>query len=160
MPTLPSGFQTMPSKTTNIGFLTLEVARLLRRRTDQALERAGLGLTSGEARTLAYVAKYAGCRQATIAELMGIEPMTLVGFLDRLEARGFIERTADPDDRRAKQVIVTPSAEPIVERVLEIGAETRARATEGMSPEAIDQLREALLMMRSNLGADAPESDA
>ena len=55
---------------------------------------------------------------------------------------------------------MTPSAEPIVERVLEIGAETRARATEGMSPEAIDQLREALLMMRSNLGADAPESDA
>lgn len=150
----------MTAQTTNIGFLTFEVARLLRRRTDQALERAGLGLTSGEARTLAYASKYSGCRQATIADLMGIEPMTLVGFLDKLEARGLIERISDPDDRRAKQVTVTEAAKPIVERVLEIGAETRSHATDGMTPQAIDQLREALFTMRMNLGADAPESDA
>jgi len=146
--------------TTNIGFLTFEVARLLRRRIDQALESAGLGLTSGEARTLAYVAKYSGSRQAAIADRMGVEPMTLVGFLDKLEGRGLVERMSDPDDRRAKQVTVTEVAIPIAQRVMEISAEVRGHATDGMSPAAIDELREALLTMRTNLGADAPESEA
>ena len=39
-----------------IGLLLVDAARLLRLRIDRALEGAGLGLTAGEARTLAYVA--------------------------------------------------------------------------------------------------------
>ncbi|WP_342640663.1 MarR family winged helix-turn-helix transcriptional regulator [Rhodoligotrophos ferricapiens] len=150
----------MRPPTENIGFLIFEVARLMRRRTDQAFERAGLGLTSGEARTLAYAATFEGLRQTSLAELMSIEPMTLVGFLDKLEARGLVERLPDPDDRRAKLIRVTPNAGPIIERVMEIAAATRCSATQGMAPEAIEQLRQALKLMRSNLMTDDREPQA
>ncbi|WP_239025016.1 MarR family winged helix-turn-helix transcriptional regulator [Rhodoligotrophos defluvii] len=132
----------------------------MRRRTDRALDRAGLGLTSGEARTLAYAAKFEGSRQTTLAELMGVEPMTLVGFLDKLEARALVQRVPDPDDRRAKLVHVTEAARPIVTRVAEIAAVTRASATDGLSPEVVDELRQILQLMRSNLMADEKEPKA
>jgi MarR family transcriptional regulator, transcriptional regulator for hemolysin len=45
-----------------IGLLLVDAARLLRLQIDRTLEGAGLGLTSGEARTLAYVALYPASR--------------------------------------------------------------------------------------------------
>ncbi|MGF7160966.1 DNA-binding MarR family transcriptional regulator [Rhodoligotrophos appendicifer] len=151
----------MASPTDNVGFLTFEVARLLRRRIEQTLDRAGLGLTSGEARTLAYAARFEGSNQSAIADLMGIEPMTLVGFLDKLEARGLVERVPDPADRRAKLVRVTAQAAPIVQFVSDIATEIRNHATQGMSPDEVERLRLDLHIMRTNLLAEnLAETDA
>lgn len=140
----------------NIGFLTVDVARLLRRRFDHELDRAGLGITAGEARTLANASRFDGVRQNVLAELMGVEPMTLVSFLDRLEARGLIERVPDPSDRRAKLVQPTEAARPVLERILEIGTLVRARATVGMSPAQVEALRDTLAAMRASLMAGEP----
>ena len=41
-----------------------------------------------------------GASQRELADLMHIEPPTLVRHLDRLEADGYVERRPDPDDRR------------------------------------------------------------
>ena len=60
-----------------IGLLLVDAARLLRLQIDRALEDAGLGLTAGEARTLAYVSLYPASRQITLAAQMNVEPMTL-----------------------------------------------------------------------------------
>ncbi len=134
-----------------IGFLLTDVARLLRQRTERAFEEAGLGLTSGEARTLAFTARFEGLRQAALAERMSVEPMTLVGFLDRLEARGLVERVSDPCDRRAKTVHLTPAATGLVERFREIARGTREMATRDFSEAEVEALRAVLLRLRSNL---------
>ena len=73
-----------------IGLLLVEAARLLRLQIDRALDGAGLGLTSGEARTLAYVARSPASRQTALAAQINVEPMTLVTFLDKLESRGLV----------------------------------------------------------------------
>jgi MarR family transcriptional regulator, transcriptional regulator for hemolysin len=54
-PSLGAGYQVRQSKRPeeSIDLLPVDAARLLRRQIDRALERAGLGLTAGEARTLA-----------------------------------------------------------------------------------------------------------
>ena len=70
-----------------IGFLVVDVARLLRHRFEAALDAAGLGVTAGEARTLHHAAAAGLVRQALIAERMAVEPMTLVGYLDRYKDR-------------------------------------------------------------------------
>ena len=48
-----------------------------------------------------------GASQRELADLMHIEPPTLVRHLDRLEADGYVERRPDPDDRRRLLVFVT-----------------------------------------------------
>jgi DNA-binding MarR family transcriptional regulator len=98
----------------SLGYLMAEAARLLRAAIERELADAGLGLTSSEARALAHVAERGGARQAEIAEAMGVEPMTVCAYLDRLEKAGYVERTPDPRDRRAKNVRATTEAEVVL----------------------------------------------
>jgi MarR family transcriptional regulator for hemolysin len=139
-----------------IGFLVVDVARLLRRRFEAALETAGLGITAGEARALHHAAAAGAVRQAVIAERMAVEPMTLVGYLDRLEKRGLVERVPDPTDRRAKTVRILPAADGVLARIAEIALEVRRSATAGMSAAEVERLREGLILMRANLGEVVP----
>lgn len=136
-----------------LGFLLVDAARLYRARIDRAFDEAGLGLTAGEARTLVHVTINPGLRQATLAALMNVEPMTLVGFLDRLEAQGLVLREPDPSDRRAKIVRLTAAAAPLVERVMAAVAGAREEALGGLPPEAREHLATALTAIRANLVA-------
>jgi DNA-binding MarR family transcriptional regulator len=139
-----------------IGLLLVDAARLLRLQIDRALEDAGLGLTAGEARTLAYVALYPASRQTALAAQMSVEPMTLVTFLDRLESRGLIARAPDPTDRRAKIVQLAPDAQPTLEQVLTITRKVQEKATQDFVPEEIEMLRNLLKRMRAQMASTEP----
>lgn len=141
----------MPSPDLPFGFLLADVQRLYRRRFEREAEAAGLGLTSGEARTLAHVSVYDGLRQTALAEKMSIDPMTLVAFLDALEAKGLVAREPDPSDRRAKRVRLTPAAAPTVAAIRAIGQSVRDVATRGMSADEVAALRRAVALVITNL---------
>ncbi len=136
---------------TPLGFLLVEVARLYRARTERAFEQAGLGVTSGEARTLVYANQRPGLRQGALAETMNVEPMTLVASLDRLEAMGLVRREPDPTDRRAKLVNLTPAAAPLVARITATATAARAEVLAGLPEADIAVLRSSLEHMRDNL---------
>ncbi|WP_448203497.1 MarR family winged helix-turn-helix transcriptional regulator [Azospirillum sp. sgz302134] len=136
------------------GLLLIDSARLLRARFDRALDDAQLGLTAGEARALVYVNRHGGSRQTVLAAHMGVEPMTLVGFLDRLEALGLVAREADPSDRRAKIVRLTPQAEPLLERVVTVFRGVREAALDDFAPEEVERFRTMLGRLRARLIAD------
>ena len=146
------------------GFLVTDLSRLIRAEMDRRISDAGLGLTPGEGRTLVHAARAGEVRQIELAERMGVEPMTLSGYLDRLEARGLIERKPDPTDRRAKLVALTGAAEHVLEQVRDVG--TRMRADISRDIAAVDwehlnaglrQARDALVAMRA---AQLRESNA
>jgi DNA-binding MarR family transcriptional regulator len=142
-----------------IAFLAGDVARAFRQSFEAALAEEGLEVTVGEARTL-YHASRAALRQTQLAERMGIEPMTLVNFLDRLESRGWIAREPDPADRRATIVRVTPAANRHVERLEKVATEVRGRAALGLSAHEMETLRKTLEHVRANLYGSQTERDA
>jgi DNA-binding MarR family transcriptional regulator len=112
---------------------------------------AGLELTTGEARTLIQVASVHGSRQLDIANRMGLEPMTVSVFLDKLQARGLVERQPDPLDRRAKRIMLTDAADEMLRAIsVEITAVQR-EATQGLDPEMQESVRDALKCFRRNL---------
>lgn len=150
----------------SLSFLIHDVARLMRR--DMSRRIQGLGMTPAQWRALAYIAKREGLRQAALADLMEIQPITLARLIDRLEAANLVERRPDPTDRRAVQLYLAAGAEAPLETMWERASETRALALEGVSPEAVDMMIEALDRMRSNLiagdlpaaaDAGAPDED-
>ncbi len=131
--------------------LVVDLARLLRRQFEVCLSEVDTGLTGGEARTLFYVWRNPGQRQAVLADSMYVEPMTLVGYLDSLEKAGLIKRCPDPSDKRAKLIELTPEADPLLARIGSALEKVRSRALMQI-PEENRQVLETLLQtMRESL---------
>lgn len=137
----------------NVGvtMLVVDLARLLRRRFEAELSRVDTGLTAGEARTLFYVWRHPEQRQAMLADLMYVEPMTLVGYLDTLEKAGLILRSPDPNDRRAKLISLTPDAVPVLERIDSALQSVRSKALENIPDDNRDILETLLQSMKDSL---------
>lgn len=140
-----------------LGFLTADICRLIRVEFERRIGEAGLSVTAGEARTLVNAARAGEVRQAALAEQMGIEAMTLSAYLDKLEARGLIERRPDPQDRRAKLVALTDAADGVLGEIAMIGSAIRAQASKGISEQDWAQLLGHLKAVRANLAATRPE---
>ena len=132
-----------------VGFLIHDVARLMRKRFEQRAAR--LGFTRSQWQTLVHLAKNEGIHQAGLAEILEVEPITLVRILDKLEARGLIERRQHPSDRRAWLLYLTPDAHPSLTLLRAIGESTRAEALSGLSEPEQDALVRTLTLMKANL---------
>jgi MarR family transcriptional regulator for hemolysin len=116
-------------------------------------ELAAHGITYRQWETLAWVSKDGEMSQSELAERMSIEAPTLVGVLDRMERDGWIQRVPAESDRRKKLIRPTERVEPLWAKMVECAHRVRARATRGLSPEQLVQLRETLNQIRGNLGA-------
>ena len=141
----------------NFGLLVHDVGRLLRRQLDQRAQT--IGLTSAQWRVLAYLARCEGSNQASLADYMDMEPITLSRHLDRMEAAGLTERRPDPSDRRAHQLFLTDSARSLVTEFRAIASEVIAEALSGISEAEIERVVTLLLKVRGNL-TGKPEADA
>jgi MarR family transcriptional regulator, transcriptional regulator for hemolysin len=137
----------------SFGFQIVDLARLFRQQFERAVGGSGLELTAGEARTLLHAARAGPIRQTDLAERMAVEPMSLSGFLDRLEARALVARATDPGDRRAKLVRITAEAAPLVARLRVIAGAVLDRASAGLGPDETVAVRRSLDLMRANLTA-------
>lgn len=135
--------------TPTIGFLLHDVARFLRKRFEQRAK--GLGLTRSQWQTLAYLANNEGIHQAGLAEILEIEPITLVRILDKLVERGFVERRQHPTDRRVWLLFLCEEARPLLVEMRKLGDVTRGEALAGLSAEDRERLYDMLALMKSNL---------
>ena len=76
------------------------------------LQEAGeLGVTPVQYAALQVVGNQPGIDQRTLARGIALDTSTTGGVIDRLEARGWLERRMSPEDRRARQLFLTPAGE-------------------------------------------------
>ena len=132
-----------------IGFLLNDAARLMRK--DFERRTRPLGLTRAQWQTLFHLARNEGCNQATLADLLDVEPITIARTIDRLELSGLVERRADPSDRRARLLFLGKRAHPLLEQLRALGAETREIALAGIDEDERTLLMTLLTKMRANL---------
>jgi MarR family transcriptional regulator for hemolysin len=138
----------------NFGFLLKDVSRLYTRRFEERAE--ALGLTLPQCKALAYLAKNEGVSQKRLAELIDVDPMSLVRILDRMQADGWVERRSDPDDRRARCLCLTEKAKPLVDEIWRLAGETRAETLHGLESEDRTRLMDLLERLHANLLALKP----
>jgi MarR family transcriptional regulator for hemolysin len=124
-----------------------------------ASPKAGWGLTPGAARALLHVAALDGPRQTALAERLGIEPMTVSSYIDRLEAAGLVERRPDPFDRRAKCVFLTEQAAGTVDHVRALARSVLDEALAGVSAEDRQAFEAVLRQAHSRLQALSRDRD-
>lgn len=76
------------------------------------LQEAGeLGVTPVQYAALQVVGNQPGIDQRTLARSIALDTSTTGGVIDRLEARGWLERRLSPQDRRARLLVLTPAGE-------------------------------------------------
>ncbi|MCD2174485.1 MarR family winged helix-turn-helix transcriptional regulator [Rhizobium sp. C4] len=143
----------------SIGFLIAETARLQRSVFEKRIATAGFELTPGEARALLNIGHRSGCRQNEIAEKMGVEPMTMSGYIDKLETLGLVERLPDPTDRRARNVVMTPKAEPILREIRGLAKDLLAEMLTEISENDREALDNALKAVKTSLLRLAADRD-
>jgi MarR family transcriptional regulator for hemolysin len=131
------------------GFLLGDVARLYGNKIDQKLRR--LGMTKAQCRVMAHLLLHEGINQAGLAELLEIEPISLVRMLDRMEEAGWVERRPDPNDRRARCLYLTEKAQPVFDQVIEVADAHEAEVCADLSPEEKRSFIDMLLRLHTKL---------
>ncbi len=133
----------------SFGLLVHDLARLLRKRFER--QSQGTCLTRAQWSVLVRLSRQEGIRQADLADLMEIEPITLVRLLDRLQRLGVVERRHDPDDRRVRRLFLTPKAKPLLDQGAELALAVRREALDGLSDAQAEALIDTLLHIKGNL---------
>ena len=128
-----------------------ETAHSLRKAFDRLA--VGLGVTRAQWKVLFKLTRKPGLRQVELADMLDLEPITLCRIVDRLEEAGLVERTRDPEDRRAWKLHVTAQAQPLVDKLQAVGAELVGHAFSGIDPEEIEITRKVLARVRENAGS-------
>lgn len=140
-----------PADALPIGLAFVSAAKALNRTFEQELAAAG------GSRPLWLIVLALKRRQwptqQDLAAAAGIEGPTLTHHLDRLEKGGMIERSRDPEDRRAVRVELTVAGDALFRRLDEaaVGLDERLRA--GLSDEELDSFRSVMNRLLENVGA-------
>jgi len=143
----------MPAQPINreVAFTIMDVARLLKTFADQQARQ--YGMTRAQWAVLVRLDRSEGLKQSELAELLDLQPISLTRLLDRLAENKLIERRADPNDRRANRLFLTPAARPLLERLSELGTDMMATVLEGLDAKTIERMLRDLGLVKGNLRA-------
>lgn len=143
----------------SFGFLLHDIARLMRKRFDQRAR--SLNLSRAQWQLLVHLSRHEGINQSGLAEILEIENITVGRLVDRMEEAGWVERRADPSDRRARLLYTTEKVAPVMERMRELAEATRNEALAGLAPAQRDALIDTLIQVRGNLSErNGPATEA
>ncbi len=78
---------------------------------------AGLGVTPAQFDVIATLGNTDGLKCSELSENTLITKGTLTGVIDRLEAKGLVERRDDPEDRRVHRIRLTADGDALFRRV-------------------------------------------
>ncbi|SJZ45047.1 MarR family transcriptional regulator, transcriptional regulator for hemolysin [Enhydrobacter aerosaccus] len=112
------------------------LTRAWRRELDHVV--AGIGLTDATWAPLVHLEEFGeGITQNNLACRVGIDGSSLVRLLDILDERGLIERRTNANDRRAKQIFLTPAGRKILAEIRHALQAVEAKLLVDLSDEEI-----------------------
>jgi DNA-binding MarR family transcriptional regulator len=99
-------------------------------------------------------------RVTNLAELLGVDTPTVTRKIQQLEREGLVNRHADPDDRRATRIKLTPAGIKTLESVLKARREWLTRLVDDWSTEDLTTFASMLGRFASALQQDEGNSNA
>ena len=117
------------------------------------IERSGL--TGPQISAMTHLVMQGPTTLTELSRAMGISHSTASGIVDRLQARGLVQRTQDSADRRYTRVSVTEQVQRYVEQLGEGPLGRLADALERATPQQRQTIREGLVLLRQLLDPSA-----
>jgi len=144
--------------TREIAISIIDVARMLKTYADQRARQ--FGISRAQWTVLMRLDRSEGLKQSELAEILDLQPISLTRLLDRLAESGLIERRADPNDRRANRLYLTPAARPLLKQLAALGEDMMEIVLQNVDAAAQERLMRDLGVIKDNLRAAISRSAA
>jgi DNA-binding MarR family transcriptional regulator len=105
------------------------------------------GLSMGQLSTLFRLYHGGICGVSDLGDHLGVTNAAASQMVDRLVQQGYLERTEDPDDRRVKQLRLTPKGVRMVQNSIEVRLRWMEEITAELSPEQQEAITSALSIL-------------
>jgi DNA-binding MarR family transcriptional regulator len=125
-------------------FLVFSAQQKLKTYLNGALATAGVRVTTAQAGILFLLKQKDGRTMTELSQILGIDNSTMTGLTDRLEKAGFLKRHADPGDRRASHIHITPQGLAEVEGAKAVIRRVNEEIKTGFSKEEIEAFKRVL----------------
>jgi MarR family transcriptional regulator, lower aerobic nicotinate degradation pathway regulator len=129
----------------NTAFLLAKLGYGFKAKAIAGVEQAGFSLYDYS--VLAILGEQARETQATIADALQLDRSQLVGILDSLEERGYVERQRDPSDRRRHIVSLTAEGRRALIRLRSITKDLGDELLAPLDAESRETLHSLLLQL-------------
>lgn len=139
----------MPGSNVDFLFAVFETQRLLRLYADKLARE--YGLTRAQWAVLAKLERTQGQKQAELADVMEMAPISLTRLIDKLCECGLVERRSDDSDRRVKRLYLTEKAQPMLVKLAALRNEITATALAGLAPDDVRRLVSQLETVKDNV---------
>lgn len=103
---------------------------------------AGFDLTSVQFAALDLIAQQPDLDQASLAAAISFDRATMGGVIDRLEAKGWVQRTISAQDRRARLLRLTPEGQKLLADVRPVVLSLQDDILEPLTPKERNQFME------------------
>ncbi|MEH2546118.1 MarR family transcriptional regulator for hemolysin [Bradyrhizobium sp. AZCC 2262] len=135
----------------------VESSRLLRNYIDNRAK--GRGTTRAQWIVLFRLRQQEGLSQVDLADVLELQPISLVRLLDRLVEHGLLERRPDPKDRRANRLFLTEGGRQLVDDLDSLRDAIASDVLRDIPDEAIQASLDTLVDVKERLKGLGEASD-
>ncbi|NMF96422.1 MarR family transcriptional regulator [Aromatoleum toluolicum] len=132
-----------------LGFLIHDVSRMRRKAFDQIMKP--LGVTRAQWWVLAHLTRQDGMMQTQLADILDVGKASLGTLIERLETSGWVERRADPTDKRAKRIYLSRNVQPLLEKMIASEHTFNEQLLQGLTAEDRTNLVRLLSTLKQSL---------
>jgi DNA-binding MarR family transcriptional regulator len=132
-----------------IGYCITDVGRLMRTVFERRVR--AFGLTRSQWFVIARVYQRPGLSQSAMADLLEIEKAPAGRLIERMEAKGWLERRNDANDRRINRLHLTPEGERLHAAIWPLAAATVDAALAELTAEERRRLTHLMARVKATL---------
>ena len=122
----------------------------------EGVNAAGFPQRPAHSAVMAHIDVNGGTRLSTIAARANITPQAVGELVDDLERLGYVVRQPDPDDRRAKRIVLTDRGRESIAAALDTIATIEAELDDVLGTDKVAELHHSLSRILST--ASPPET--
>lgn len=141
----------------SLGYLLNTSARLIKRKLDMKLKNHNI--TTAQWAGLKLLSVENNLSQAEIAEKTNTDRATCGAIIDKLIAKGLLEKELSPKDRRSYIVKILPPALEIVDEVTSLAENVNHLALQGLSDSDVSVFMRCLQTIITNLGEEKDDME-
>jgi DNA-binding MarR family transcriptional regulator len=111
-----------------------------------------LGISMAQLHILYTLQRHGQMPMSRLAEVLNVSLSNATGLIDRIEERGFVERTRVPEDRRVVLIRVTPAGERMLGEIDALSDELLRSVLGHLDRSKLAGVRQAVAALRDALG--------